>query len=128
MEIKSALGLRPEKIVQKASKTTPEQKSQKTGTTQKKPSLDTYESSPSRLSGTEMESMSHGAISWDGVIPSSGTLHITDPDSLIRDDIDWKAVEQSYTQNSHLTLDDADSLETTVNHMCSIYLAAKHRL
>ncbi len=128
MEIRSALGLRPEKPTQRSSKTSPEQKSPKTNTTQKTPSLDTYESTPSKLFGTQMESLSPGTIAWDGVIPSSGTLQITDPNALIRDDIDWKAIEQSYTQNSYLTLDDADSLESTVNHMCSIYLAAKHRL
>ena len=128
MEIRSALGLRPEKPNQRTSKTSSEQKSPKTNTTQKTPSLDTYESTPSKLFGTQMESLSHGAVAWDGVIPSSGTLQITDPNALIRDDIDWKAIEQSYTQNSYLTLDDADSLKSTVNHMCSIYLAAKHRL
>ena len=44
MEIRSALGLRPEKPTQRSSKTSPEQKSPKTNTTQKTPSLDTYDS------------------------------------------------------------------------------------
>lgn len=59
---------------------------------------------------------------------SSGSLKITDPKDLVRDTIDWKSLERFFTQDAAVTLENADALEGSLDHMASLYIAAKKTL
>ncbi len=125
MEIRPASGFRPEKTAPSASKAGSRPKKTQN---QPHPRMDTYERTDDSPFGRQMKSGSREGIVWDGTVPSPGTLKVIDPNDLIRDGIDWERVEHYYTQNTEITLDNADSVERTVDSMAAMYVAVQKKL
>lgn len=125
MEIKSTSGFRPEKAASSSSRTNRKPKASQSPSS---PRLDTYQSAEAKPFGSQMQTGSKDGLSWHGTVPSPGALQITDPKDLIRDGIPWEDIKHYYTEGTKVTLDNADSLEASVDQMTSIYVAAKKTL
>ncbi len=125
MEIKSTSSFRPAK----AASSSPKRSTQpKAAHSQTSPRLDIYRSSEDRPFGSQMLTGSKEGLLWDGTVPPINALKITDPKDLVRDNIPWEDIKRYYTEGTKITLDSADSLESSVNQMTAIYVAAKKTL
>ncbi len=123
MEIKITSGYRSDKASPASSKTVSRQKSQEGKHTAR---LDTYERSADRLPANHMTSASKETLSLTGDISFGQTLPATDPEALKKDRIDWDSIERYYAIG--VTLDNADTLERSADHIASLYVAAKHTI
>lgn len=61
-----------------------------------------------------------------GPLPAPKALQITDPSLLEKDGIDWDSIERCCANT--VTLDNADTLERSIDHIASVYIAAKHTI
>ena len=125
MDINMIPGLRPSQSPPAASKSAAKSK-KSDSKAPSSPQIDTFESTASKPWGNHMISGSSGKLHWNGSVPSSGTLEYFDPST--RDPIDWERLEKEYFTNRQITLDNADSLMSSVDHIVSMYVAVKSDL
>lgn len=125
MDIKTTSDFRPRQKTSVSMKSGANQTSQKT-LSKSGPNVDTFESSAPKIFGDKMLPGSAEGLIFEGPIPSSGTLTYYAPDK--NDGIDWERVEKEFFSKKSVTLDNADSLMSSVDHTVSMYVAVKHRL
>lgn len=114
MNIQSTNGLRPSQSASPARETS------------KKKASGTGDSSPASLFGARMMNGSERDMYLKGELPSPKPLQITDPAVFEKDGIDWDSIERCYA--NPVTLQNADRLEASADHIASIYIAAKHTI
>lgn len=127
MDIKMTSDFRPRQAPSTASK--PAGKHRKTSVesqTAPNTNRDTFHSSASKIFGDHMISGSTDTLRLDGPLPPSKTLLYYEPAE--DDGIDWENLEKQQFGNRQVTLDNADSLRRNVDHMISVYVAAKSTL
>lgn len=125
MEIKSTSGFRPNKAAPSSPRGSHRPKAAQS---QPSPRLDTYQSTGEKPFGSQMQAGSRDGLSWDGTVPALDALKVTDPKDLVRDKIQWDHIKLFYTEGTKVTLDSADSLESSVDQMAAMYVAAKKTL